>query len=138
MAETRKVGVEGVLMAGHKGPAVEVPFDPAVEWGTDEAALGPGRRGYPVEVLLNGVRFRSAIVSRGRRFFILVDESIARRAAARIGQLLRLTVWADGEFDPKVAPLARSKASKPPQPASQPNRSPSRGTSTDRQGKRRR
>jgi len=107
MVETRKVGVEGVLVAGHKGPAVEVPFDPAAEWGTEQAALGPGRRGYPVEVLLNGVRFRSAIVSRRRRFFVLVDESIARRAASTIGQRVRLTVWADGGFD-RVRPTVRT------------------------------
>jgi hypothetical protein len=137
MAERQKVGIEGVLRAGHKGLAVEVPFDPAAEWGTQQAALWPGRRGYPVEVLLNGVRFRSAIVSRMRRFFVLVDESIARRAGSRIGQSVRLTIWADGGFDPKVAQLANLTSSKPvPQPGRL-NRRRSQGTGMDLRGKRR-
>jgi len=103
MAETQKVRVEGVLTAGHNGPAVEVSFDPAVQWGAPPAPLWPGRRGYAVEVLLNGVRFRSAIVSRMSRFFVVVDESIARRAGSTVGQAVMLTVWADGGFDPKGA-----------------------------------
>jgi hypothetical protein len=113
MAQRQKVAIEGVLKAGHKSLAVEVPFDPAAEWGAQQAALWPGRRGYPVEVLLNGVRFRSAIVSRMRRFYVLVDENIARRAGSRIGQPARLTVWPDGEFDPKAARVAGLKPSKP-------------------------
>src|SRR5436305_587446 len=75
-----RITTDGVLLTGHKGTAVEVPFDPADEWGTREEALWPDRNGHPVEVALNGVRFRSAIVSRMRRFFVLVDESMARRA----------------------------------------------------------
>ncbi len=122
MAERQKVGVEGVLMAGHKGPAVEVPFDPAAEWGTQPAALWPGRRGYPVEVLLNGVRFRSAIVSRMRRFFVLVDESIARRAGSPIGKRVRLTVWADSGFDARGAQIARATSTEPPAPRGRPRR----------------
>jgi hypothetical protein len=107
--------VEGVLTAGHKGPAVEVPFDPATEWGAQEAALWTGRRGFPVEVLLNGVRFRSAIVSRMRRYFVLVDETLARRAGARVGSRVKLTVWADGvsDFAGSAAPPAKAGAGAP-------------------------
>ncbi|HSD67562.1 MAG TPA: DUF1905 domain-containing protein [Vicinamibacteria bacterium] len=100
---TRRVSVEGVLTAGHKDPAVEVPFDPATELGAHEAVLWPGRRGFAVEVLLNGIRFRSAIVSRMRRFFVLVDESLVRRAGSRVGARVRLTLWADGPTGPAGA-----------------------------------
>lgn len=103
MKATEKVRVNGVLKAGHKGPAVEVPFDPADEWGVRQVALWPGRKGYRVEVLLNGVRFRSAVVSRLRRFFVLVDESIARKAGLAIGGSATLTVWPDRGFDAKGA-----------------------------------
>ena len=109
MKETR-VAVEGVLMAGHKSPAVEVLFDPATELRVHEAALWPGRRGVPVEVLLNGIRFRSAIVSRMRRYFVLVDESLARRAGARVGTRVKLTVWADGASSPASATVRQAKA----------------------------
>ena len=110
MPGTRRVAVEGVLTPGHKGAAVEVAFDPATEWGVGEVALWPGRRGFPVEVLLNGIRFRSAIVSRMRRRFVLVEESLARRAGSRIGARVKLTVWADHGAG---APGA-SAATKPP------------------------
>jgi hypothetical protein len=135
MAETQKIRVEGVLTAGHEGPAVEVSFDPAVQWGAQPAPLWPGRHGYAVEVLLNGVRFRSAIVSRMSRLFVVVDESIARRAGSTVGQVVMLTVWADGGFEPKGAQCARSKESKPVRQASGPTRHRSPRSSTDLRGK---
>ena len=91
----KRIAVDGKLTMGHKGPAVEVVFDPQAEWGIHQAVLWPGRRGYPVEVLLNGVRFRSAIVSRMRRFFVLVEESLVRRAGVRVGSSINLMVWPD-------------------------------------------
>jgi hypothetical protein len=111
--QARRVGFEGVLTAGHKEPAVEFPFDPETELGAREVALA-GRRGYPVEVLLNGVRFRSAIVSRMRRYFVLVDETLARRARSKIGTRVRLTVWADSAAaDAAEAPPPRRRPTKP-------------------------
>jgi hypothetical protein len=93
MVEMKRITTDGVLLTGHKGAAVEVPFDPADEWGVREEALWPGRNGHPVEVALNGVRFRSAIVSRMSRFYVLVDEALARRAGAAVGDQVKLTVW---------------------------------------------
>src|SRR5260221_11981964 len=93
MPQTPGVRVVGVLQSGHKGPAVEVPFDPASEWEVEEVALSPGRRGYPVEALLRRVRFKSAIVSRMRRFFVLIDARVARRAGAVVGHPVQLTLW---------------------------------------------
>jgi hypothetical protein len=103
MKATEKVRLNGVLKSGHKGPAVEVPFDPEDEWGVRQVVLWPGRKGYRVEVLLNGVRFRSAVVSRMRRFFVLVDESIARKAGLAVGGSATLTVWPDRGFEAKGA-----------------------------------
>jgi hypothetical protein len=104
MPPTPRVRVVGVLQSGHKGPAVEVPFDPATEWNVQEVALFPGRRGYPVEALLRRVRFKSAIVSRMRRFFVLVDGRVARKAGAVVGHPVQITVWPSAE-----APTAKPR-----------------------------
>jgi hypothetical protein len=58
----------GELLEGHKGPAVEVPFDPAARSRTSAVPLWRGRRGHPVRGLLNGRAFESVIVPRSRRF----------------------------------------------------------------------
>jgi hypothetical protein len=110
MTTNEKVRVKGVLKGGHKGPAVEVSFDPAAKWKSQQAALWPGRRGYAVEVLLNGIRFRSAIVSRMRRFFVLVDESIARRAGSAVGKAVTLTLWADTASLDTKATVGKARA----------------------------
>jgi Domain of unknown function (DUF1905) len=93
MQAMKRITTEGALLTGQKGPAIAVPFDPSQEWGTREEPLGPDRQGHPVEVDLNGVRFRSAIVSRMSRFFVLVDEAMARRAGAEVGDKVKVTVW---------------------------------------------
>src|SRR5262245_18971766 len=110
MDETRKVGVQDVLRDGHKGPAVEVPFNPEAEWGLHALELEPGRQGYPVEVLFNGSRFRSGIVPRMSRFFVLVDEKMARRAGAAIGRKVKLTVWAVRAFGTPATETPAAKA----------------------------
>jgi Domain of unknown function (DUF1905) len=84
--------VNGVLLTGHKGPAVEVPFDPAPRWGTRQVPLRPGRRGFPVAVVLSGAPFESVIVSRMRRFFVLVPWSVARQVGLAVGDRVRLVV----------------------------------------------
>lgn len=109
--EMKRITTEGTLVGGHKGPAVEILFDPSREWGTEEVALEPGRRGHLVEVDLNGVRFRSAIVSRMSRLFVIVDEALARRAGAAVGDRVRVTVW-----PASTMPSAGSKAAPPKAP----------------------
>ena len=83
---------EATLQPGHKGAAVEVPFDPAARWSVDAVPLWRGRRGFPVEAVLDGVPFASAIVSRMRRHFLLVDDEVCSRAKARIGAKVTITV----------------------------------------------
>lgn len=92
MVASQKAQFEGTLVEGHKGAAIEVPFDPAIRWEIGPISLRPGRRGFPVDVVLNGTRFRSAIVPRMRRFFVLVDDSVLHETGAAIGGLVRITI----------------------------------------------
>jgi hypothetical protein len=109
VVRTRKITCDGVLLDGHKGAAVEVPFDPAVEWGTEPRSIAPGRKGHPVEVTLKGKPFRSVIVKRMRSHFVLVDEEAARRAKARIGDTVRVSVWPVREPLPSKARSPRTR-----------------------------
>jgi hypothetical protein len=94
LREESKTGVvvNGVLQSGHKGPGVEVPFDPGQKWGARPVTLSPGRRGYAVVVLVNRREVASAIVSRMRRFFVLIPESLARQAGVGVGDHIRFVV----------------------------------------------
>ncbi|HEX5010862.1 MAG TPA: hypothetical protein VFY71_10715 [Planctomycetota bacterium] len=38
----------GIILEGHKGAAVPVPFDPVQRWGLPARALWRGRRGHRV------------------------------------------------------------------------------------------
>jgi len=80
------------LLGGHKGAAVEVPFDPAKKWPIDAVALWPGRRGHIVRAELNGVSFGSCIVPRSRKFWMLIDEGVQRKAGASVGDSVRVMV----------------------------------------------
>jgi hypothetical protein len=115
--------VNGVLLTGHKGPAVEVPFDPARRWGTRQAPLRPGRHGFTVEVLLGGAPFESAIVSRMRRFFVLVPWSVARQVGLAVGDRVRLIVR---------LPQPRAAPAQPP--AAKTGGAPAKPSTTARRG----
>lgn len=82
----------GVLLEGHKGAAVEVPFDPAEEWGTSATALWKGRRGQRVRGTLNRVAFESAIVARSKRFWLLVDDDVLVRAKTSVGDDVAIVI----------------------------------------------
>ena len=86
------VRIRGELLEGHKGAAVEVPFDPAGRWGRPPVALWKGRRGHPVRARLDGVEFESAIVPRSKRFWLLVDAKILSETGREIGEQLAITV----------------------------------------------
>jgi len=77
------------LLRGHKGAAVEVPFDPAQIWEVAAAPLWPGRRGKSVQGSLNDVKFGSCIVPRSGRFWLLVDEEIHEKAYVSVGEIVR-------------------------------------------------
>ena len=64
---------KGELLSGHKDHAVEVPFDPAIEWKVEPQPLWRGRRGHKVNATANGVPFESAVVARQKKFYLLID-----------------------------------------------------------------
>jgi hypothetical protein len=83
---------EAVVLAGHKGLAFELPFDPSARWGISEVRLWPGRRGYPVKGSVNRVRFESAVVPRSRRFFVLVSDEMKRDCRLREGSRVKVSI----------------------------------------------
>ena len=97
MAKPRKETFEGELLAGHKGAAVEVPFDPAEKWAINPRPLWPGRRGHTVQARLGGVSFGSCIVPRSRKFWLLIDEDDQAKAGVIIGERVRITVGPDND-----------------------------------------
>ena len=66
----------GEVRSGHKGCAVEVPFDPGERWSIDAASLRPGRRGHRVAARVNGHDFDGWVVGRQRRFYLLVEDEV--------------------------------------------------------------
>jgi hypothetical protein len=80
------------VLSGHKGAAVEVPFDPAKAWASRPQRIRPGRRGHSVTATLNGIRFESYIVSRSRRFWLLIEANALRAAKASIGDIVNIEV----------------------------------------------
>ena len=91
-AEMKMKRFKAELLAGHKGAAVEVPFDPAELWAISARPLWPGRRGHTVRAELNGVSFGSCIVPRSRRFWMLVDEEVQKKAGVSVGDTVRVSV----------------------------------------------
>jgi Domain of unknown function (DUF1905) len=75
----------GTILSGHKEDAVEVPFDPQRTWDLSSRPIRPGRRGYPVQGEINGTPFASDVVSRSRRFWLLLPEPLKRRAGVSTG-----------------------------------------------------
>ena len=90
--KVKKERFRAQLLPGHKGAAVEVPFDPSKQWGIDGRPLWRGRRGHSVRGQLNGISFDSCIVPRSRKFWMLVDEGVQRMAGVSVGDTVRVTV----------------------------------------------
>jgi uncharacterized protein DUF1905 len=91
------VRFSAVLLEGHKGTAVEVPFDPAERWGQAPSVLRPGRHGHWVRGVLAGVHFTSTIVPRSGRFWLMVDDSLRKAAGVRPGDSVRVSLDPPGE-----------------------------------------
>jgi hypothetical protein len=89
-----------VLLSGHKANAAEVPFDPGARWSVTAQALWPGRRGFPVYATLNGAAFKSAIVARSRKFWLLVPLEISESAQVSLGASGAFSVAPNSSFKP--------------------------------------
>ncbi len=83
---------DAVLLSGHKQDAVELPFDPATRWNSRPVALWPGRRGHRVAGSLNGVAFESSTVSRSKRHYVLVEESVRDLARVAVGDPVHMVL----------------------------------------------
>ncbi|MFO0933896.1 MAG: DUF1905 domain-containing protein [Planctomycetota bacterium] len=93
------------ILDGHKGAAVEVPFDPADRWGTRAQALRPGRRGHAAAAEIGGVAFESHVVARSSRHWLLVPATVLARAGAKVGDAVEV------RLGPQDAP-ARASATR--------------------------
>src|SRR2546423_3682301 len=79
----RKKRFTAEVLSGHKESALEVPFDPMKEWNVLPRSLWRGRRGHPVKATVNSFSFESAIVSRQKRFYLLLDAEAATASHSR-------------------------------------------------------
>ena len=83
------------VLSGHKEDAVEVPFDPAQEWGITPKPLWRGRRGrrgHQVNATVNGFSFESSIVPRQKKFYLLIDAEAAKAAGVAEGARVEVVV----------------------------------------------
>ena len=80
------------LLSGHKDHAVEVPFDPSVEWRVEPQPLWRGRRGFPVRGKIAGTTFESAIVPRQKKFYLLIDRDMQQSAGLSEGSHAVVTI----------------------------------------------
>ena len=88
-----KIRVSGRVLDDHKGPTIEVPFNPVERWGISPEPISPGQRGHRVSVSLNGGEsFESAIVPRTRKFFLLLDDEKLATGGVSAGDRVKLTV----------------------------------------------
>ena len=83
---------KGELLAGHKEHAVEVPFDPAAEWGIQPKPLWRGRRGHLVKATVNGWSFETSIVPRQKKLYLLIDSNTTKAAGVSSGNIVQITV----------------------------------------------
>lgn len=85
---------EAVLLSGHKQDAVELPFDPEVEWNSRAVPIEPGRRGHRVSGRINDVAFEGWVVARSRRHYVLVEDEVRERAGIAAGDRVRVVLAA--------------------------------------------
>ena len=88
----KKKKFKAEVLSGHKEHAVEVPFDPAKEWGIPPKPLWRGRRGHFVNATVNGFAFEGAIVSRQKKFYLLIDAEAEKAAGVSEGVVVQVAV----------------------------------------------
>ncbi|MCE9595139.1 MAG: DUF1905 domain-containing protein [Planctomycetes bacterium] len=82
-----------VVLDGHKGCAVQVPFDPAEAWGELPTEVVYQRvRGVPVRGKLEGEAFDSWIILRWKKHFLLLDNTMLRSSTLAPGELASIEV----------------------------------------------
>ena len=79
----------GVVLAGHKQNAIEVPFDPGTKWSITTQAIRAGRRGYAVRAQINGKPFDSFVVARSKKFWLLLPAEVEAKAGGEVAITLQ-------------------------------------------------
>ena len=92
---------DGVILTGYKQDAVEVPFDSSERWSITAQPLWPGRRGYAVTGKLNSRVFESFIVSRSRKFWLLLPTVVKDQAGVASGDNVHLEIAPNDSNKPK-------------------------------------
>ena len=80
------------VRSGHKEDAIEVPFSPLDKWSLPPQPIGPRRLGYPVQGTVQGVTFQSYIVSRSKRFWLLLDPALEEAAGIAVGSVVQVVL----------------------------------------------
>ena len=88
----KKKKFKAEILSGHKEDAVEVPFDPAQEWGIPPKPLWRGRRGHFVNATVNGFAFESSIVPRQKKLYLLIDAEARKSAGVSERNVVRVMV----------------------------------------------
>ncbi len=84
--------ISSVVLTGHKGDAIEVPFDPGAKWGVTTQQIGPGRRGYRVACRVGAIRFDSYVVARSRKFWLLLSAEVEDKLSIKAGDTVSLSL----------------------------------------------
>ncbi|MEO6076962.1 MAG: DUF1905 domain-containing protein [Dokdonella sp.] len=86
------VQFEGVVLSGHKEDAVEVPFDPRERWALESEQLRIGRRACHVHCNVNGFEFKGAVVTRSKKFWLLLPTEIEQAAKVKAGDQISVEI----------------------------------------------
>ena len=82
-----------LVQQGHKGCAVEVPFEPIAAWGELPTEPVYQRvRGVPVRGKAGAASFESWIIFRWKKHFLLLAEEVLNAAGVRAGEELQRAV----------------------------------------------
>ncbi|HEY3225746.1 MAG TPA: DUF1905 domain-containing protein [Planctomycetota bacterium] len=89
------------VRAGHKGCAVELPFDPARTWGVRPTRVVYQKvKGIAARGTLDGTPFESWIVHRWGNHFLLLGEGLLAEAGVRPGETVELRVGPGSDAGP--------------------------------------
>jgi len=95
------------LVAGKRGFACEVPFDPAERWSLPVVPVAKRTRGVEVAATIDDVSFDSAVVTRSRRHWLLVGNETAAKIGKRDGDAVTVVLAPRGA--PSKHPMKTSR-----------------------------
>jgi hypothetical protein len=87
-----KVRFTGEVLGGHKQAAVQVPFDPAQQWGIAPVAIRRGRRGHKVRGTIDGASFDSFVVPRSKKFWVVLEPDHLKTAGVAVGDSVKISL----------------------------------------------